>query len=690
MLDCPSNYFLDLLWNICRQCDSSCISCNGPTSLNCTACPSHFYAYDNECNPCIKEGICNQCLICHPICKTCNGPTSSNCLSCRANEVLYQGNCLSTCPGSTYLNTEASFKTCESCDYSCLTCYGSSSSNCLSCFYTFFYYDNHCIPHCPKYFVEFIDSSNSATCTEICGDAKRFNSLPYCDDGNIFDGDGCSSICQVEQGWECFGGGSQSRDNCTKNVIITPKLMIYDYNAEYAEIIFNIPISNLTNETIQGIIGRIKDIDETYYNINFENQSNQVISINLIYFTMIKNRSLEIDLKSASLFANNDSFITTYFIILLPDFYYQTPSEKKISAASYSATSNATITLTYFAIVPLVFGLKMHYLWSMIYNIQTTSLLIFIDIDYPANFANILQGIKHSKYGFNPSLFVKMLDYFRLNSSKNTKFERMGMDLYFLRNIGGLLSTLTIYTAIRILYEIMIRRKWFIHNRLLSIIPSKLKQMTSYTSIVRVILLNKYIFLISIFIQTIFVNYSKFYLGACTLISFISFCGLITWTIKQIRIIQERENDPFSEVEEEHFFDEYKMTKKWYGLFDIIKAIISCALIIILENQPLIIIIGLTSLNFFDIFLIIKYQPYNENIKFIISYSIINQLIHIGCLLCAFNQKNQIMKLEDKIFLGWILIGLICFGLLLNIVEFIFILIKKIAQKIKSSATPSE
>ena len=35
-----------------------------------------------------------------------------------------------------------------------------------------------------------------------------------CDDSNLFNGDGCSSSCQVESDFECEGGSLTSRDFC--------------------------------------------------------------------------------------------------------------------------------------------------------------------------------------------------------------------------------------------------------------------------------------------------------------------------------------------------------------------------------------------------------------------------------------------------------------------------------------------
>ena len=35
-----------------------------------------------------------------------------------------------------------------------------------------------------------------------------------CDDGNVIDGDGCSSDCSIELGFDCFGGDKLHPDTC--------------------------------------------------------------------------------------------------------------------------------------------------------------------------------------------------------------------------------------------------------------------------------------------------------------------------------------------------------------------------------------------------------------------------------------------------------------------------------------------
>ncbi|HJN77287.1 MAG TPA: MYXO-CTERM sorting domain-containing protein [Myxococcota bacterium] len=43
----------------------------------------------------------------------------------------------------------------------------------------------------------------STTAWAVCGDRILDNPIELCDDGNLDDGDGCDSVCRVEDGWKC-------------------------------------------------------------------------------------------------------------------------------------------------------------------------------------------------------------------------------------------------------------------------------------------------------------------------------------------------------------------------------------------------------------------------------------------------------------------------------------------------------
>lgn len=53
------------------------------------------------------------------------------------------------------------------------------------------------------------------TMAEICGDGLNLKTFANeCDDRNLINGDGCSSVCLIEAGWNCGYGSSNNPDFC--------------------------------------------------------------------------------------------------------------------------------------------------------------------------------------------------------------------------------------------------------------------------------------------------------------------------------------------------------------------------------------------------------------------------------------------------------------------------------------------
>lgn len=79
------------------------------------------------------------------------------------------------------------------------------------------------------------DSSTASSCTEICGDGMRFNTLTtYCDDNNTTPGDGWDNNCNVETGWQWSGGDESTPDTCFDawgdGKVVDPKVGYWDDN----------------------------------------------------------------------------------------------------------------------------------------------------------------------------------------------------------------------------------------------------------------------------------------------------------------------------------------------------------------------------------------------------------------------------------------------------------------------------
>jgi len=103
---------------------------------------------------------------------------------------------------------------CINCPKNCETCV--NNQTCLICSGSYSNFDGECGQHCKPGW----SKNHEGVCVEFCGDGVRRAELPYCDDGNNFDNDGCSSSCQVEDGWACRDGGKESRDHCIKRLVL--------------------------------------------------------------------------------------------------------------------------------------------------------------------------------------------------------------------------------------------------------------------------------------------------------------------------------------------------------------------------------------------------------------------------------------------------------------------------------------
>ena len=176
---------------------------------------SEFVLTGGECGQCAGYSIYHDgsCVASCPPGSYFNG---DKCISCSAGQVWDGSKCVTkpvdpvdptnpvdpnpvdpnrpapSCPVGTHWDQQQ--LRCLPCAPGCYSC-----PDCYSC--------DSCKPG-------FYRKSNSPLCDEVCGDGKRFI-LP-CDDGNNQNGDGCSSSCEIEEGYNCQGGSDKSRDSCSR------------------------------------------------------------------------------------------------------------------------------------------------------------------------------------------------------------------------------------------------------------------------------------------------------------------------------------------------------------------------------------------------------------------------------------------------------------------------------------------
>lgn len=127
---CTAGFFLSNA--LCSRCDSSCLTCNGPSDSNCLSCIG---------TATLNNGYCSGCS---STCAECSG---TRCIACANAYFIFNGNCLSACPPGTFSNGSI----CTPCDSSCSRC---NATACLNCSDGFLYIlKEKCYKNCPNGFV---------------------------------------------------------------------------------------------------------------------------------------------------------------------------------------------------------------------------------------------------------------------------------------------------------------------------------------------------------------------------------------------------------------------------------------------------------------------------------------------------------------------------------------------------------
>ncbi|XP_047425540.1 proprotein convertase subtilisin/kexin type 5 isoform X2 [Mugil cephalus] len=138
---CEDNYYLDHDANMCRKCSENCLKC---TSFSiCTECKPDTSLQGNRCQRSCEAGFYHDaqegaCKPCDEACATCAGAGVEACNHCAEGYMTEEWRCVSSCSAGFYAAEPSPEKAdghriCRRCDASCLTCAGPSRGDCSSC-----------------------------------------------------------------------------------------------------------------------------------------------------------------------------------------------------------------------------------------------------------------------------------------------------------------------------------------------------------------------------------------------------------------------------------------------------------------------------------------------------------------------------------------------------------------------------
>lgn len=357
--------------------------------------------------PVTSNGV-RLCSDCSTGCEVCESSSPFDCILCEVGFYLYEGDCSTSCPGDTYKdNTERS----------CVEC---SLEDCYLCPETVEWTDPSSCVLCES--IRGLDFTSDA-CSDYCGDGRRFREKDVvglakyfeCDDGNKKDGDGCSSKCKVESGYDCKGGNPLEADMCTLIASSSSSDAISDEGSEfYGSFLYQ---SN-DGRTLQVLFSKepaspsvilektwieINTFDPANYTVKMETKDSKVLEIQLSFNESHRDSVLSVNFDDRLTILDTDGFplLTSVIYFELPVIYAISDSEldsydilNQGSFAFYTVFISTGGALALVSVTNSLFGQSSTktVLWSLAYMFENMVYYTLVNVSYPENLQIFLKN----------------------------------------------------------------------------------------------------------------------------------------------------------------------------------------------------------------------------------------------------------------------------------------------------------
>ena len=370
---CDLGFYLDTTVAICAPCEAGCAVC---TASTCTLCSSELFLENGHCS-CGEGwmvGSSGECVRCDAVCKQCFSQPSS-CTDCYSEYGYYlQGNTCMDCRNTPGYDG------------------GLGKSNVVTSGLT-------------------AQEAISAVCSEICGDGLVLGQL-QCDDGNTNDGDGCSSSCELEHGWECSsppGLPSSCKDEKPPEALLAyVKVTKSAYELIYSfseTVYFGEDINSLASVDVSGItlfsysFSPLATASSLYSPYTLTITPDQTVKKNSRVSVRISNTRKVTDK------AKNPLATEKVSAVLLDEFLTSTSQSV---AAGVAGVGGAIGGLVGLGIATTLFGGGgLGPLWMLIEHCQIINFIVYMSLIFPDNLRAFLHALNFANFAFIPNFYAQ-------------------------------------------------------------------------------------------------------------------------------------------------------------------------------------------------------------------------------------------------------------------------------------------
>jgi cysteine-rich repeat protein len=293
-------------------------------------------------------------------------------------------------------------------------------------------------------------------CLEFCGDGIRLKSTTGCDDGNRIPGDGCSTDCKIEDGWECSGGNDFTKDTCISVTGPTPIVTLDPKNPTRVVISFTKKISNEISdkEVYQQLVVSLEGISskDASYVITYD-PAGQEYNIDFDFKKSVVGAYININFADASRISDGFSNVLTSPKITLPfPSYYYVSVPVKETTQVFRLFSYGCQGFNVFMSFSLFLQGKQNYFWVFMEFFQRVQYVIYVNIKNPYFSEQFMDSFFPLQLKWLPNIPKYLgIEYNTASQLSEGGFYDQDKDAFYLYNIGTQISVWAIAIGIWII-----------------------------------------------------------------------------------------------------------------------------------------------------------------------------------------------------------------------------------------------
>jgi len=673
--------------NNCQNCQNSqkCLSCNPGRYLSfiSDSCdPSCTYAETQRAEE--RRCLCRDNFDCmYSNASYCDASTGQ-CIPCQTDD-----DCSHLFP--IQIQTKCDTGKCIKCNDYCQNC--DSSAVCTECIPDFYINGNQCFKTCSPG----EGNLDQLNCGEICGDGKKptnYLGNNYCDDGNNVDGDGCSANCQFEEGYLCRGGDPENVDKC----FVIPKVSIsQDLDSPNLIILYFTKPMNVTAEDLERLtLIKLTISSPALYSYEIKQKDNQTFHIVFEPTQTLRSQEFSLTFISPQEIRDHEDvpLTTQYHQIRIKEMLYSNKEDEELATSAQTLAQGITTVGIATSGMLLLTGGGSVFLWAFIAILQKYFYLVLLNIDLPENLDIFLRAFTIANLNFIPSFPT----FFAPDLSSESvpappKFQENDIDGLFLMNSGSILTGWAIILVGLIFAKIVL----ILGKRCFAFLAARaenyIKSMI-WSGIIRYAMGMYFELAMFSLLQIINLTFNTLIKGLSSTMSLFILILQLAFPMWGYVMMKKFTKLPSKRKEEiRSLFESLKeqhQTCRMYNILLMVRRFLMAGGLVLLHDSPYIQVSYLIMNDLIHFIYLIVYRPFegkNEQFSIIIDESVYLAIYFCMWKLLSLNKSPPCTK-EDKLLIGWIIIGLCMTGLVVNLIFLLvegFKSLKSLVQAIKGS-----